>query len=318
MKTGDFSQYDPSLRHAIKTSVARICAELEQSMPLTAAQVGEWMKQLAGSVDPSDYYLRASASPMFLFPWYLEQTLRPNPEPSFQADLVDSTVNGYYYIRLIDNLTDGHATVELKLLPLLGFFHTRFQLPYQKYFEHGHAFWDLFARVWFHSADVTMSDLNLASIEPDSFMQVVAQKTCAVKIPLAAVCYKYQRLDRIAPWSRFMNVFGCWQQMLNDLLHWNEDLSLGATTYFLSEARRRKRSTDSITDWAIREGFQWGLGVLDQWMTEAQGLARDLDSLQLSGYLMYRKALLGRQGKHTLEALQLASKLGDLVILDDR
>lgn len=313
MKTRAVSPYDPGLSRAIHAGVARICSELERAMPLVGEQVLAWMKQLGGTEQPADYYHHPRGSFMFLFPWYLEKTLDPNPDPSFQSDLVYSTINGYYFIRLIDNLTDGHGQVERKLVPALGFFHTQFQMGYQVHFPAGHPFWDFFRHVWFHSADVTTKDLQLLEIDRAEFVHIAAQKTCAVKLPLAALCYHYQRPEQLTPWSQFVDVFGCWHQMCNDLFHWHEDWSLHTATYFLSEAQRRKRSTESIADWVIEGGFEWGLQLLDAWMAELQQLAVSL-STDLVNHLNYRQALLLTEREEFVELLHLAKKLDGLLL----
>jgi hypothetical protein len=53
--------------------------------------------------------------------------------------------------------------------------------------------------VWFASADVTIQDADSTEIDREQFMRVAAQKTCAVKIPLAAVCHRFGRPDLLAP-----------------------------------------------------------------------------------------------------------------------
>ncbi|MBI5030989.1 MAG: hypothetical protein HZB51_10710 [Chloroflexi bacterium] len=313
MNAPDFSRYDPTLSDAITNALANIGAALERLMPLSGPFVRDWLKYLAGTNEPADYYHQVPISPMFWFPWFLEKALHPNPDSSFQSDLVYSTINGYYYIRLIDNLTDHHATVELSLLPALGFFHTQFHLPYQKYFVADHPFWNFFATVWFHSADVTMMDAKMVEQDQTQFRQIAAQKICAIKIPLAAVCYQYGQPALIAPWAQFVDSFGGWHQMYSDLFHWHEDASQATETFFLSEARRRKLAHESVADWVIREGFQWGLDCLNEWMTEVQTQAHKLDNADLLHYLNYRQTTARAAGAEVIAALQSASKLSSLL-----
>ena len=151
--------------------------------------VPNWMNAMHQE-GPANYFKHTLSFPMLLLPWWAEKTIRPRPDTAFQADIVHSTINGYYFIRLIDNLMDGHATVEMDLLPALGYFHTQFQAAYQWHFEHDHPFWEFFKTAWFHSAAVTMKDSSLTDLDQDQFVQVAARKTYAARIPLAAVCYK--------------------------------------------------------------------------------------------------------------------------------
>jgi hypothetical protein len=197
----DFRAYRPPMRRALTAAVAGLREGLRRSMPLSAAQIDAWLVYLARSPEPADYFLRRPGSPMFLFPWFVERSIHPRPDTALQASLIASTVSGYYYIRLIDNLTDRQDTVELGLLPALGFFHTHFQFPYQRRFPADHAFWEDFAATWLRSADVTVRDLALGEIDRAAFEQVSSQKTCAVKIPVAAVCHSHGRTSRCSTTS---------------------------------------------------------------------------------------------------------------------
>jgi hypothetical protein len=312
MKASRFQSYPPALHRAICNGVARICTELEDLMPLTARQVKSWLVYLARGQSPADYYLQHTDLPMFLFPWFLESG-QTKTDITFLNDRVYSTINGFYYIRLLDDITDHHADSEVTLLPALGFFHTQFQQTYQEHFAAGHPFWDYFRQVWFHSADVTIADLGSRKISRREFIRVAAQKTCAVKIPLAAVAHKYGQVDALVGWSRFLDVYGCWHQMANDMFHWHEDLSLETTTYFLSEATRRKRTRETVADWVIREGFEWGINTLDEWMSQAQELAVEIEVPDLWDYLQYRTAKMRRKTRATLGNLRAAAQLGNML-----
>jgi len=314
MKKADFIRYDPILEQAITDSIYRLEETLTQKLPLSRSYIRGWLKYLSGTENPADYYHLVPISPMFWFPWFMEQSLTPTPHPTLQADLVDSTINGYYYIRLIDNLVDHHATVELELLPVLGIFHTQFQLPYQKYFDHTHLFWEFFTKTWFHSADVTIADSRSVRQDRTQFMEIAAQKICAIKIPLAAVAYFYNHSELIQPWSQLVTNFGRWHQMNSDLFHWNEDLSQGVNTYFLSEAKKRKSTNESPADWILREGFQWGLTILDDWMTDAQDQASQLNSKGLMHFLAYRQESTRKSGQEIVSVLQTASKISSLLL----
>jgi hypothetical protein len=301
--------YDPPLNRIITEAVSRLHTELEQVAPYMAQHISQWMRQLSGTAQPEDYFKHPLAFPALLLPWWLEKTLCQNPDVALQSDLAYSTINGYYYIRLIDNLMDGHATVELNLLPALGFFHTQFQAAYQPYFTHSHPFWNFFSTVWFHSGEIAMRDANLTDIDEAQFELVVAQKVCAAKIPLAAVCYRYEQPQLIEPWSQFVDLFGCWHQFLNDLFDWHKDYTNQTRTYFLSEAERRRQTHEPVVGWVIRAGFEWALKKLQLWMSALKILAADLRSPDLVAYLDTREAMLLKQQEEVAEGLQNLAKL---------
>lgn len=301
--------YNAELSTLISTSLARLQNEMARPAPTMAQHVTRWMEHLAGSTSPERYFQHPQAFPSLLLPWWLEKSLREMPNLDFQADLVYSTINGYYAIRLADNLMDGHATVELQLLPALNFFQTQFQAAYQPWFAAGHPFWDFFRAAWFHSAEVTLQDALLTEIDAVQFEQIAAQKTSAAAIPLAAMCHRYGRTDWLEPWSRLVTLLGCWHQFLNDLFGWHRDYERRTATYFLSEAERRRRPDEPVLSWVAREGFDWGMAQAQGWMSALQALTQELDSPELVAYLEAREAILQRQAAEASAGLVALGKL---------
>ncbi|KPL22561.1 MAG: hypothetical protein AMJ93_06925 [Anaerolineae bacterium SM23_84] len=301
--------YDPELGRVISAAFTTFHGNLDQAGAFLARQVHDWLEAMRGEIPPEEVYKHPLSYPMLLFPWWVEKALRQAPDFAWQTDLVYSTVNGYYAIRMIDNLMDGHATIELQILPALNFFYTEFQRPYQRYFAHEHPFWDHFTATWYASAEVTIRDARAETIDRDHFVQVTARKTCAVKIPVAAVCYRYERPDLIPPWAQLVDLFGCWHQMYNDLFDWRQDLERETHTYFLSEAERRKKPAESVTDWVIREGFAWGIETLAAWMAQLQAMSDELGSPDALAYLKTREAMLSERQKIVVAGLQSAAQL---------
>lgn len=304
--------YDPHLSQIITAAVTRLQTEMSQAAPYLAGQVEPWLRQLAGSAQPADYFQHPLAFPSLLLPWWLEQTIHPQPELPFQADLAYSTINGYYYIRLIDNLMDGHATVELALLPALGFFHSQFQLVYQRYFAADQPFWDFFTATWFQSAEATTQDAGLTDFDEATFKQVAAKKVCAAKIPLAAACYRFDRPELIALWSQLVDYLGEWHQFLNDLMSWHRDHTRQTRTYFLAEAEQRRAGDEPVVSWVAREGFDWAVARLQTWLAELQRLAVELHSPPLTAYLTERGRMLQQQQAEVAEGLGHLTRLLNL------
>ena len=300
--------YDSQLSNLIQSSLARLNLELTAAAPATAAEVSRWTAYLSGTARAEDYFKHPLAYPSLLLPWWFEKTLRDQPDLSFQSDLVFSTINGYYYIRLIDNLMDGNATVELRMLPVLAFFHTQFQTAYHNYFEPKHPFWSTFFSAWFHSAEVTLVDASLSEIDLNQFEQITAQKTCAAKIPLAAVSYRQNRPDLIEPWSRFVDLFGCWHQLRNDLFDWQRDEARNTRTYFLGEAQRQQPD-EPTTVWVVREGFAWAMEQLQSWMVDLKALAAQLASPDLTSYLDIREKMLEERARAAEDGFRHLAKI---------
>lgn len=287
----------------------RVQATLQAATPQMAQPVTDWMRALAGGHAPEAYFTHDLAFPTLLLPWWLEQSLGREPATAFQADIAYSSINGYYFIRMIDNVMDGEATVETKLLPALAFFHTEFQTPYQKHFAPEHPFWALYRTVWFGTAEAAIHDARLDDITLEMFIQASAQKVRAALIPVAAVCHHYGRADLTGVWSEFVLRMGKWHQMFNDIFDWYKDSSTGNMTYFLSEAQRRKRNTEAPMDWIVRTGFQAGCDTLRTWMCDAQALAAQLNCPPLAHYLVERSALFEHRADAALSGLGALAKL---------
>ena len=300
---------DPRLSAIIHEAFDLLQARALEAGPTIGPRINQWIHAVTKADRPEDAFMSPASFPMLSLPWYAEQSIHPEPDPIFQTKLVYSTVNGYCYIRLIDNLMDGHGEEGLSMLPALGFFHTQFQNPYGRTFKNGHPFWEFFKTTWMHSAEVTLRDAGLVEIDRALFEDVCAQKTCAAKIPIAAVFYHYEQPDRMERWMQFVDLFGCWHQMWNDLFDWVKDTQYRTQTYFLSEARRRKRPDEPLVDWVIREGFDWGTMLLDGWMAKMQGLATELDSPPLEDYLEERKINLSNQIAGIKQAIEQSQGL---------
>ena len=66
-------------------------------------------------------------------------------------------------------------------------------------------------------------------------------------------------------------------------------------TFFLSEARRRKYPDESVTEWVIREGFEWSMETLETWMSDLKSFASDLENPAVVEHLSMREAAFTRR-----------------------
>jgi hypothetical protein len=230
--------------------------------------------------------------PMLLLPWWMAESCGQKLNREFQSDVVYSTLNGYYYIRLLDNLMDGHGSVEIALLPAAAFFHSEFLLTYQKYFDANHPFWPVFRSAWFSSSEAITSEASVVRFDKDAFHRISVQKLCAARIPLAATSHFYQDTKSMKAWLEFTAALAGWSQMLDDLFDWHRDLRDKKDSYVLSRARRHKRESETVESWIAREGFDWGMSVLRGWLPELRRLAQPLRSAALSSYLDLRAEML--------------------------
>jgi len=267
----------------------RLRERVSQRAPSLAGDLEGWMRSLAGGAEPEDYFLHPQAFPMLLLPWWLEESLRGEPDPGLQTELAYSSISGYYFVRLVDDQMDGESPPEPRLLPALLVLHAEFQHTYQRLFAADHPFWERFFDVSYEAAETASVDAGLSEVERDGFLRVSSRKIAGAKLPVAAVCHVHGQSGLLEPWSAFVDRLGRWHQMLNDVRDWRRDADRGATTYFLSEGRRR--AGDSVAEWVVAEGLEWSMGQLEAWMAELQEAARELGSPGLVGYLEERRRL---------------------------
>lgn len=277
----------PEFKKLMELGLGRLLERMNKDMPLIAPHVNQWVKGLAGSEEPANYFLHPVAFPLMLLPWWLERQFRGTCDPAFQVDLIVSNASLYYYIRLVDNVMDGHATVEPKLLPTAGYFVNQFQTIYHPYFEIGHPFWNYFGRTWSAFCDVTAADGQLTDVDKVTFNSLIGRKVSAAKISVAAVCHRYDRLEFIPQWEEWIDTFGCWHLFREDLFDWQQDIKLGGVTYFLSEAKRRKAADEPVVSWMAREGLDWGVEQLSAKMEDLREMTFVSD--EVLSYLDFRE-----------------------------
>src|SRR5262249_37861721 len=126
----------------------RIRRELVQFAPHNAGALEEWMLRQSPTSAIEDTF-RDLRAYFLLIPWFLENRLRGSVDLEFQRALVYSSMNGYYYTRLLDDAGDDHLPGADRLLPLSSVFHTNFHKVYTAWFDPGSPFWaEVFERNW--------------------------------------------------------------------------------------------------------------------------------------------------------------------------
>ena len=284
--------YPPELIELLRRALSRSRRRLRVAAPSLSGHARTWVQSLSPGSPPEAYFTHPKAFPTLLLPWWLENQLHGTPSAPFHGEVVYSTVNGYYFVRLIDDLMDRERPLAPALLPSLIFFHTEFLRTYQRYFPDGHPFWETFVSVSYASAEAASRDASLKTVDRAHFLDVSARKIGGAKVPLAAVCHRYGRPDLLEPWSGFVDLLGRWHQMLNDVLGWRRDLDEGRATYFLFEAASRADPDGSISEWVISDGLAWALDQLETWADELLSAAEDLASPPIVAYVKDRRATL--------------------------
>jgi hypothetical protein len=304
----------PALAEAVGAAQERLELRARSLAPLLGERLTAWMRRLAPQGRAERYFLHPEAFPSLLLPWLMEASLSASAPGAEARDLVYSTIAGYYFIRLVDNVMDGEATGEVALLPAAAFLHAEFERPYHAVFAVDNRFWIAFDETWARTAEAAIEDSVASAIDRDSFEAMAARKVLAVRIPMIAVARRLTGTDVPPEWERVLSCLSLFHQMRNDLFDWQRDDDRGATTYFLCEARRRRAAHEQTVGWLAREGFDWGLGVLDGWLGEAQAVAGRIGSAELQAYLARRRRDLAaaaeemRPGLAAVAALAAAAR----------
>jgi hypothetical protein len=279
--------FDPRLNQLVCESIARIRGDLDRLAPYSAAEMSRWIDRQSEPDTPEGCF-RGLKAHFLVIPWFLELRIRGNIDLEFQRALVYSSINAYYFVRLLDNISDGHAMGDLFLLPMAALFHANFQSAYSAWFEPRSPFWKYFNELWIGMADATVENSRARTFSEAEFVAVSARKIAAVKIPVAAVCSRYDRPGLLGPWLDFYDRFACSHEMLDDLCDWHSDMEAGRSSFLLSEAASRKAPGESIEAYLVRAGLAAGYDKMVGWLGEASRLARALDSELLESFLRYR------------------------------
>jgi hypothetical protein len=303
------------LTSQIDAVVDRIGADLGASSPFLAHEVLHWIRQISPGGEPAAHFLSVRMFPILRLPEYVVQSLAVAPDDGFHRSLISSTVHGYYYIRLIDDLVDGDRDLELerKILPVAGYFLSEFQFGYQKHFSAEHEFWQVFRRLWTASTVSSAEDAMQRSVGFAEFERVSSRKFSAAGIPVAATCHHYGRADLAPAWLDLVDGLGRWSQMVDDILDWHQDRGLGRATYFLTEGERQRRREESLEEWILREGCDWGFDLLNEWMNRLQESSAQLGNPGLMEYLAGRKAWAAEQHSTLRNGLAELARLAGIL-----
>lgn len=275
--------------HFVKAALSRFDERVDALAPELSRRISDWTHILTRDGDRCNYFLHEEAFPALLFPWWIECAAGREPEGDLHPTLAYATLNGYYFIRLIDDVMDGDAEAQPHLLPAAAFFHTNFQSAFAKLFPPGHAFWSAFERIWTDTAAAAIEDHELGDYDLQTFRRLSARKVGAGLIPITAVEMTVGDDGSAKLWREAFDLMGAWHQFKNDFFDILRDREAGARTFALSHAGRRLQDGETLEAWLDREGVDWADHILAGWMAQMEELAATLGSQDFSLYLSARR-----------------------------
>jgi hypothetical protein len=302
--------HDAELSAMVREAVAELPATLGATAPRAARKVDEWMRGLSRTGEPADYFLNRERYPMLLLPWWAARQLGVT-DRAFLRDVTASTVSGYYFIRLVDDITDGHATTEPELLPAAAYFHSRFQGAYQAHPALGAPFHDYLQRHWWAGIEAAVRERESPHLTEAGFGAIAMGKLSGAKIPIAAVCHRAGRADALPAWEEACDLMALAEQMLDDVFDWRDDADAERTTFFLSEGHRRRRPDEELLAWVAREGFTWGTDWARDRVTQLAACGRRMGVPELSAYADAREAFVSEHRAALAPGLAALTLLAD-------
>jgi hypothetical protein len=305
--------YEPALERLLRAAVERLRRDLSRSVPGMAERTWTWLEALSRGRPVNEYFDPDWGFPLLSLPWWTAHTLTTHPDRRFHADLIYSTINGYFHIRLIDDLMDDDASATVELLACAAFFHSRFHAPLLRHFPSDHPFWQECDAAWLGGHEAPALERRLESIDLAAFCDVSAAKTRAARIPVIAVCRRYGRPDLIPAWASACELVSRYVQMADDLFDWPLDASCAdRPTYFLSEADRRRRPDESRAQWAEREGLSWAVDLCHGWLDEIEARASELGCGSLRRMVEQRRLGLAERAQQFAAGLREITRFGEL------
>lgn len=278
---------DPRLERWVRDASVDLQRSARAELPNAGDALVAWLASLAPGGDIAGYYLHPIAFPMLRFSLWLDEELDGEVDAELQSALARSTIAGYAFIRLIDDVMDRSPRARPDLLPALAFLHARFEAPYRELFASDVGFWPEYRSIWSATADAAIADGLLEDLDESRFLRVAAGKVGAGRLPMLAVARRHGLETIPDPWARVHVGMSAWHQMYNDLFDWADDLARDGRTYVLCEARRRAPAGE-LPAWIAREGVAWAVGRMDAWMQGMQVAASGLRSPPLQSYLAAR------------------------------
>lgn len=292
---------DPAAVAAVDGAVERFTSFWDARGEMGGA-VKRWLDDLVGHGNLASAFLAPRSHPLVHLPVWAAHMVGYDNHDTLR-DLTLSSIHGYLFIRLIDNVVDNDgAPAPRSLLPVLAVLASQFERPYHGLFDRRHPFWGEFDREWQLTAEAAIADANAQHIDERFFFEFSGRKTRAMMIPVGAVLHLGQATDLLPLWSRASAAFGCWQQFHNDFFDAYKDLGHETNTWLLSHGRSAAQPGERLDQWLRREGLLWAVARLNQLEMLMVRAVDDLGSPEFSEYVVMRSKATRAEASRVLAA----------------
>jgi hypothetical protein len=302
---------DPVLEEFVSNALLRFEANLNAALPRTAPQLRRYLQ---GVPAWPEHVFAVRNYPHFLLPYWFSPSANRIADVEFQTDLIYSSLNGYYSVRLCDNIADNDSPPELrKLAPCILYFACEAIRPYRKHFSATDEFWHSLDTFLALQAEASAADSFLKDVGTETFASLSSRKFTGTKIPMSAVHCRYPALKRsFEQWLLFVDCLSNFAQFNNDFFDWRHDSIYGIVTYISSEWRRQAPGA-SITEWFLREGFDWGVGELKLRFENVRLRGEELGNEAVVAWLIARRRALDDDIGRVLAGLNVLKTFGRVI-----
>lgn len=301
----------------VRQAIERLTGSLSAAAPTLSREFWSWILAESPQGDVESYFLHPDRFPFLTLPYWIMGREDGEGHRSFLADLTRSSVSGYCYLRLLDDLLDEAGSHAVPLLPASQFLQLEFLAPYWDRFPPGSDVRDFVGQTWIASAEWAFRDARLTDIEESDFLDVCSRKMSATRIPVFATCRFAGVNDRATEqWLDLVDALAAFEQFIDDFFDWHIDLQAGRTSYLLSEAARRTASRDAQVQWLLSDGMDWARSQLAVLSERVRAVALALESKDVQEHLAARWRLVEETLAATGPAARSLAALRDALEAD--
>ncbi|MRG91697.1 hypothetical protein [Polyangium spumosum] len=234
-----------------------LCERRFEALPAPLDEIGARFLRSVGEGTPSHraYFSGPLAPPLLYMPLWLADRLTaegalPARAQASIAPILAGTMQGYFYVRIQDDLLDDPARADHELLLLGNACVAGMVLAYTEALgPRAPAFFQAFDRAFLAFSRLTLAEQRVVRSDdpyPEALFEEHAGKVAFARAPLLAVAALADALHLEPSITTLIDHLGVAYGLANDVLGWPRDLRAGHRTYLLATAGLTRADLDRI------------------------------------------------------------------------
>ncbi|MDI3288382.1 hypothetical protein [Polyangium sp. 15x6] len=288
-----------------------------------------------GTTSHRSYFSGPLAPPLLYMPLWLADRLASEGALPARAEasivpILAATMQGYFYVRIQDDLLDDPARADPELLLLGNACFAGMALAYTEALgPRAPAFFQAFDRAFAAFSRLTLAELRVVRGDApyaEALFEEHAGKVAFARVPLLAVAALADALHLEAAITTLVDRLGVTYGLANDVLGWPRDLRAGHRTHLLAQAHLSRADLDhlaTLTDEHARGEAHEALAerlrvtlyegmllhrTIERAIAEQARAAEDARELGLRGFEVYTADRLAWLGALDREILAMSMK----------